>query len=59
MGFELEMIMIVHQAIGVAVPLLLLHFTPQEVEKSTPSCISMIGDLSPAGHHMVNSALIF
>lgn len=52
--------MIVHQAIGVASPLLLLDFAPQEVEKSTQVSVIKIDALPPVptGRHMIEGTLI-
>jgi hypothetical protein len=60
-GFKQKMIMIVHQAIGVALPLLLFDFVPQEVEKSTPIHVIKIDGLPPVptGRHMIEGTLIF
>ena len=60
-GFEQEMIMVVHQAIGITAPLLLLDFLAQEVEKATPICVIKIDGPSPVptGRHMIKGTLIF
>jgi hypothetical protein len=60
-GFNQEMIMVIHQTIGIAAPLLLLYFEAQEIEKTTPIQVIQIDSLSPVPTcgHMIKGTLIF